>query len=160
MPQVTDSIDVKAPISAVYALWTQFEDFPKFMGGVESITQQTDTMLHWVVSIKGVEREFDAEITEQHLDERVAWRSTDGETHAGVVTFHRIDDDTTRVNVQIDWKPQGVVEAAGALLQVDDMQIKQDLKRFKEIAEAAPAQQAVDQGWDGDVERPADRLGQ
>lgn len=160
MPQVTDSIDVKAPISAVYALWTQFEDFPKFMGGVESITQQTDTMLHWVVSIKGVEREFDAEITEQHLDERVAWRSTDGETHAGVVTFHRIDDDTTRVNVQIDWKPQGVVEAAGALLQVDDLQIKQDLKRFKELAEAAPAQQAVDQGWDGDVERPADRLGQ
>ncbi|WP_425842845.1 SRPBCC family protein [Agrococcus sp. TSP3-2-1] len=160
MPQVTDSIDVKAPISAVYALWTQFEDFPKFMGGVESITQQTDTMLHWVVSIKGVEREFDAEITEQHLDERVAWRSTDGETHAGVVTFHRIDDDVTRVNVQIDWKPQGVVEAAGALLQVDDLQIKQDLKRFKELAEAAPAQQAVDQGWDGDVERPADRLGQ
>ncbi|QUW18301.1 SRPBCC family protein [Agrococcus sp. Marseille-Q4369] len=160
MPQVTDSIDVKAPISAVYALWTQFEDFPKFMGGVESITQQTDTMLHWVVSIKGVEREFDAEITEQHLDERVAWRSTDGETHAGVVTFHRIDDDMTRVNVQIDWKPQGVVEAAGALLQVDDLQIKQDLKRFKELAEAAPAQQAVDQGWDGDVERPADRLGQ
>ncbi|ERG64481.1 MULTISPECIES: SRPBCC family protein [Agrococcus] len=160
MPQVTDSIDVKAPISAVYALWTQFEDFPKFMGGVESITQQTDTMLHWVVSIKGVEREFDAEITEQHLDERVAWRSTDGETHAGVVTFHRIDDDQTRVNVQIDWKPQGVVEAAGALLQVDDLQIKQDLKRFKELAEAAPAQQAVDQGWDGDVERPADRLGQ
>lgn len=160
MPQVTDSIDVKAPISAVYALWTQFEDFPKFMGGVESITQQTDTMLHWVVSIKGVEREFDAEITEQHLDERVAWRSTDGETHAGVVTFHRIDDDMTRVNVQIDWKPQGVVEAAGALLQVDDLQVKQDLKRFKELAEAAPAQQAVDQGWDGDVERPADRLGQ
>lgn len=160
MPQVTDSIDVKAPISAVYALWTQFEDFPKFMGGVESITQQTDTMLHWVVSIKGVEREFDAEITEQHPDERVAWRSTDGETHAGVVTFHRIDDDMTRVNVQIDWKPQGVVEAAGALLQVDDLQIKQDLKRFKELAEAAPAQQAVDQGWDGDVERPADRLGQ
>ncbi|WP_026372746.1 SRPBCC family protein [Agrococcus lahaulensis] len=160
MPQVTDSIDVKAPISAVYALWTQFEDFPKFMGGVESITQQTDTMLHWVVSIKGVEREFDAEITEQHLDERVAWRSTDGETHAGVVTFHRIDDDTTRVNVQIDWKPQGLVEAAGAALQVDDLQIKQDLKRFKEIAEAAPAQQAVDAGWDGDVERPADRLGQ
>ncbi|MCR8671849.1 SRPBCC family protein [Agrococcus sp. HG114] len=160
MPQVTDSIDVKAPISAVYALWTQFEDFPKFMGGVESITQLTDTTLHWVVSIAGVEREFDAEITEQHMDERVAWRSLDGETHAGVVTFHRIDDDTTRVNVQIDWKPQGVVEAAGALLQIDDAQIGKDLKRFKEIAEATPAQQAVDAGWEGDVERPTDRLGQ
>lgn len=159
MPQVTDSIDVKAPISAVYGLWTQFEDFPKFMSGVESITQQTDDRLHWVVSIAGVEREFDAEITEQHMDERVAWRSLDGETHAGVVTFHRIDDDTTRVNVQIDWKPQGIVEQAGALLQVDDIQIGHDLKRFKELAEAAPARHAAEKGWEGDIERPADSSG-
>lgn len=159
MPQVTESIDVHAPISAVYALWTRFEEFPRFMGGVDSITQQTDTQLHWKVSIAGVEREFDAEITEQHPDERVAWRSTDGETHAGVVTFHRIDDDVTRVNVQIDWKPQGLVEQAGALLQVDDMQIGNDLKRFKEIAEQAPSQQAAESGWDGDVQRPADSTG-
>ena len=159
MPQVTDSIDVKAPISAVYALWTQFEDFPQFMGGVESITQLTDDKLHWKVSIAGVEREFDAEITEQHLDERVAWRSIDGETHAGVVTFHRIDDDTTRVNVQIDWKPQGIVEAAGALLQVDDAQIGKDLKRFKEIAESAPPRLAAESGWDGDIQRSPDSQG-
>ncbi|MFA4841394.1 MAG: SRPBCC family protein [Agrococcus sp.] len=159
MPQVTDSIDVNAPISAVYALWTRFEDFPQFMGGVESITQQTDDRLHWVVSIAGVEREFDAEITEQHQDERVAWRSIDGETHAGVVTFHRIDDDTTRVNVQIDWKPQGIVEAAGALLQVDDAQIGKDLKRFKEIAEQAPPRQAAESGWEGDIPRSPDRSG-
>ena len=159
MPQVTDSIDVKAPISAVYALWTQFEDFPQFMGGVESITQLTDDKLPWKVSIAGVERAFDAEITEQHLDERVAWRSIDGETHAGVVTFHRIDDDPTRVNVQIDWKPQGIVEAAGALLQVDDAQIGKDLKRFKEIAEAAPSRQAAESGWDGDIQRSPDSQG-
>ncbi|WP_306233163.1 SRPBCC family protein [Agrococcus beijingensis] len=159
MPQVNDSIDVQAPISAVYALWTQFEDFPKFMGGVESITQQTDDKLHWEVSIAGVEREFDAEITEQHLDERVAWRSLDGETHAGVVTFHRIDDSTTRVNLQLDWKPQGVVEAAGALLQIDDAQIGKDLKRFKELAEQAPARQAAESGWEGDISRPADGVG-
>ena len=159
MPQVTDSIDVKAHISAVYALWTRFEEFPRFMGGVESITQLTDAKLHWVVSIAGVEREFDAEITEQHQDERVAWRSTDGETHAGVVTFHRISDDETRVNVQIDWKPQGIVEAAGALLQVDDAQIGKDLKRFKEIAEEAPAQLAAESGWEGDIDRAPDSTG-
>lgn len=160
MPQLTDSIDVNAPISAVYSLWTQFEDFPRFMGGVESITQLTDDKLHWVVSIAGVEREFDAEITEQHMDERIAWRSLDGETHAGVVTFHRIDDDTTRVTLQLDWKPQGVVEQVGALLQIDDLQIGKDLRKFKEIAEATPGSQAVEEGWDGDIDRPADRLGQ
>jgi uncharacterized membrane protein len=159
MPQITDSIDVEAPISAVYGLWTQFERFPEFMGGVESITQQTDDRLHWVVSVAGVEREFDAEITEQHPDERVAWRSVDGETHAGVVTFHRLDDATTRVNVQIDWKPQGVVEAAGALLQIDDAQVGKDLKRFKELAERVSPTQAAEAGWDGDIERPADATG-
>ncbi len=159
MPQMTDSIDVKAPISAVYALWTRFEDFPKFMGGVERITQQTDERLHWEVSIAGVDREFDAEITEQHKDERVAWRSIDGETHAGVVTFHRIDDAMTRVNVQIDWKPQGAVEAIGALLQIDDLQIGKDLKRFKELAEAEPSTSAAESGWDGDIDRSKDSTG-
>ncbi|WP_072314481.1 SRPBCC family protein [Agrococcus sp. Marseille-P2731] len=159
MPKLTDSIDVNAPISAVYALWTQFEDFPKFMGGVESITQLDDKRLHWVVSIAGVEREFDAEITEQHLDERVAWTSTDGETHAGVVTFHRIDDDQTRVSLQLDWKPQGIVEKAGALLQIDDLQIGKDLRTFKELAEQAPAEHAANSGWEGDIERPADSTG-
>ncbi len=159
MPQMSDSIDVDAPISAVYALWTRFEDFPQFMGGVESITQQTDKRLHWVVKIAGVEREFDAEITEQHQDERVAWRSIDGETHAGVVTFHRLDDDKTRVNVQIDWKPQGIVEAAGALLQIDDAQIGKDLRRFKELAESAPPAAAAESGWDGDIDRPSDATG-
>lgn len=159
MTELTDRIDVEAPISAVYSLWTQFEDFPKFMGGVESITQQTDDKLHWVVSIAGVEREFDAEITEQNMDERIAWRSTDGETHAGVVTFHRLDENTTRVMLQLDWKPQGVVEQVGALLQIDDLQIGRDLKKFKKLAEEAPAQQAVDHGWDGEIDRSADSTG-
>lgn len=159
MPQLTDSIDVKAPISAVYALWTRFEDFPKFMSGVDSITQQNDKDLHWEVSIAGVDRSFDATITEQHQDERVAWASTDGETHAGVVTFHRLSDDETRVNLQLDWKPQGIVEKLGALLQIDDLQIANDLKRFKEIAEEAPSNQAASSGWEGDIDRSPDATG-
>ncbi|PJJ72572.1 polyketide cyclase/dehydrase/lipid transport protein [Diaminobutyricimonas aerilata] len=156
MPTVEKSIDVDVPITTAYNQWTQFESFPQFMGGVEEIVQVTDTSTHWKVSIAGVEREFDAEITEQHPDERVAWKSTDGETHAGVVTFHRLGDTQTRVTVQLDWKPQGVLEQAGALLQVDDVQIGNDLKKFKKLIES----QGFETGaWRGDVDRETDATG-
>ena len=107
MPNVTKSIDVSVPVRTAYNQWTQFESFPNFMGGVESITQTDDTHSHWVTKVGGVTREFDTEITEQHPDERVAWKSTDGTTHAGVVTFHRLGEGETRVTVQLDWEPRG-----------------------------------------------------
>ena len=154
MTTVEKSIDVNVPITTAYNQWTQFEEFPRFMGGVEKITQIDDTHLHWEVSIAGVDREFDAEITEQHPDERIAWRSTDGESHAGVVTFHRVEDAVTRINVQIDWKPKDLLEKVGSLLQVDDIQIGNDLKRFKELIES----QGVEDGaWRGDVKDPDER---
>lgn len=156
MTTVEKSIDVAVPVSVAYNQWTQFEEFPEFMNGVEKITQIDDTHLHWNVSIAGQKREFDAEITEQHPDERIAWRSTDGETHAGVVTFHRLADDQTRVTVQFDWLPEGIVEKAGSLLQVDDAQVSSDLKRFKDIIEAQGFETG---GWRGDVDRPADATG-
>lgn len=137
MVELADRIDVRAPIGAVYALWNRFEEFPAFMGGVESVTRQPDGRLHWAVAIAGIERAFDAEITEQQPDERIAWRSVDGEQHSGVVTFHRVDDETTRVLLQMHWKPQGFIEEIGAVLQLDDLQIGHDLRRFKEIAERA-----------------------
>src|SRR3954466_5225533 len=94
---VQESVDVDVPIRVAYDQWTQFESFPQFMGGVERITQLDDTHTHWVTNVDGVKREFDAEITEQHPEERVAWTSTGGEAkHAGVVTFHKLDDATTR----------------------------------------------------------------
>ena len=110
MVSVTKSVDVEAPLSTVYNQWTQFEDFPQFMGGVDQITAIDDPHTHWVTSIGGQRREFDTEITEQHPDERIAWKSTDGTTHAGVITFHRLGDTTTRVTAQIDWQPEGLVE--------------------------------------------------
>lgn len=156
MTTIEKSIDVDVPITVAYNQWTQFEDFPKFMSGVESITQIDDEHLHWNVSVGGVEREFDAEITEQHPDERVAWKSTGGPQHAGVVSFHRLDDDSTRVTLQLDWEPEGFVETAGALLQIDDMQVASDLKKFKELIEA----QGVETGaWRGDVDRAPDATG-
>lgn len=151
MTSVTKSVDVAVPITTAYNQWTQFESFPEFMGGVDSITQTDDTHTHWVTSVGGVKREFDTEITEQHPDERVAWKSTDGTTHAGVVTFHRLDDIQTRVTVQLDWEPEGVVEKIGAAVGVDDHQVKADLERFKSFIEGRGSEQGE---WRGDVARP------
>ena len=152
MPSVTESIDVAVPVQTAYNQWTQFESFPNFMGGVESIAQTDDTHSHWVTKIGGVTREFDTEITEQHPDERVAWKSTDGTTHAGVVTFHRLDEGQTKVTVQLDWQAEGIVEKAGALIGVDDHQVKADLDRFKSYIEG---QSHEDGAWRGNIDAPS-----
>jgi uncharacterized membrane protein len=139
MASVQESVDVDVPIRVAYDQWTQFESFPQFMGGVERITQLDDTHTHWVTKIGGVEREFDAEITEQHPEERIAW------------TFHRLDEAKTRVMIQIDWEPEGLVEKAGAAVGIDDRQVKADAKRFKEYIESRGSETGA---WRGDVERP------
>lgn len=149
MASIVKSVDVEVPVSEAYNQWTQFESFPKFMTGVDSITQTDDTHSHWVTSIGGVNREFDTEITEQHPDERVAWKSTDGTTHAGVITFHRLGDTTTRVTAQIDWQPEGLAEKAGAVLGFDDRQVSSDLDHFKEFIESRGSETGA---WRGDVE--------
>ncbi|MDT4939005.1 MAG: hypothetical protein QOG80_2676 [Pseudonocardiales bacterium] len=152
MTSVTKSVDVAVPVRKAYDQWTQFETFPQFMGGVESIEQQDATHARWKTRVGGVEREFDTEITEQHPDERVAWKSTDGVTHAGVVTFHRLSADETRVTVQLDWTPDGAVETIGALIGADDHQVKADLDRFKDFIENRSQQTGE---WRGDVTPPA-----
>src|SRR4028118_1597649 len=114
MASVVESIDVNVPVNTAYNQWTQFEEFPRFMEGVKSVTQTDDTHLHWVAEIAGKEEEWDAEVSEQHPDERVAWTSITGAKNAGVVTFHRIDDNQTRVTLQRDAEPEGVVENVGA----------------------------------------------
>ena len=146
---VLDSIDVHVPVRAAYNQWTQFESFPGFMEGVERIDQLRPTTTHWVTRIAGVEREFDAEITEQHPDERVAWTTTNGTHQAGVVTFHRIDDDTTRVTLQLDHDPQGFVEKVGDALGIVQRRVKGDLANFKEFIEARGTEEG---GWRGDVD--------
>jgi uncharacterized membrane protein len=122
------------------------------MGGVERITQLDDTHTHWVTTIDGLTRQFDAEITEQHPEERIAWTSTSGEAEqAGVVTSHRLDDSRTRVMIQIDQEPEGVVEKAGAALDFDDRQVKVAAQRFKEFIESRGTETGA---WRGDVDRP------
>jgi uncharacterized membrane protein len=150
MPQIIETVDVNVPVSVAYNQWTQFESFPHFLDEVVSITQIDDTHNHWVVNVGGAEREFDAEITEQHPDERVAWRSIGGETeHAGVVTFHKLDESTTRVTAQIDWDPQGLLEKVGALVGAGSHAVKKDLDNFKEFIEGRGSATG---SWRGDVE--------
>jgi len=151
MSSITESVDVAVPVPTAYNQWTQFESFPQFMEGVESVSQLGDTMTHWVIDVGGVHREFDARITEQHPDERVAWESVAGPRHAGVVTFHRLNDTESRVTLQIETDPEGLVENAADALGFLSRRAKRDLGRFKEFIETRGTETG---GWRGDVEPP------
>lgn len=151
MSTVVESVDVNVPVSTAYNQWTQFESFPNFMDGVEEIRQVTDELTHWVVDVAGVRREFDARITEQHPDERVAWASLDGPRHAGVVTFHRLDDAHTRVTVQMDIDPAGIAETVGDKTGLIDRRVKNDVRNFKEFIESRGTATGA---WRGDIDRP------
>ena len=144
------SIEVDQPIRTVYNQWTQFEEFPKFMEGVEQVKQLDDTTLRWKAEIGGQEREWTAKITEQHPDERVAWRSTEGATNAGVVTFHKLDPQRTRVMLQLEFDPEGFVEKAGEKLGAVGTRIQGDLERFKTFIEERGSETGA---WRGEVEQ-------
>ncbi|WP_457962294.1 SRPBCC family protein [Arthrobacter sp. D1-29] len=148
MESVKETIDVAVPVSTAYNQWTQFESFPQFMSGVESVTQLTDTTNHWVTKIGGVEREFDTEIVDQTPDERIAWRSVDGKSHAGRVHFTPLDAGNTRISVHFEWGPETFTEKAGAALNLDDMRVKADMRRFKEFIESRGAETGA---WRGEV---------
>ena len=141
-------VHVAVPVRTAYNQWTQFEEFPRFMDGVESVQQLDDTRLRWVAEIGNKREEWDAEITEQNPDQRVAWKANGGKGNAGVVTFHRLDDDETRVTVQMDWEPEGVIENVGTALGFDDRQVSKDLDRFKELIESRGQETGA---WRGEV---------
>jgi uncharacterized membrane protein len=149
MSSTEESVEVEVPVRTAYDQWTQFEEFPRFMEGVESVRQIDDTHLHWTAEIAGARREWDAEITEQRPDERVAWRSTSGTTHAGVVTFHRLDERRSKIMLQLDVEPEGLVETAGDKLGFVKRQAVGDLERFKEFIEARGTESGA---WRGTVE--------
>jgi len=150
MPSIEKSVEVEVPVSTAYNQWTQFEEFPSFMNGVETVKQLDDTHLHWVASIGGHEEEWDAEITEQIPDERIAWKATSGKGNAGVVTFHKLDENRTKIMLQLDWESEGMVEALGSMLGQDDRAVKGDLERFKELIEKRGAESGA---WRGEVKQ-------
>jgi uncharacterized membrane protein len=144
------SVDVEVPVRTAYDQFTQFEEFPRFMENVNRIEQLDDTTTRWTVEIAGAERTWDADITEQTPDERIAWRSRGETKHAGVVTFHRLDEGRTRVMLQLDVEPEDWVEKAGDALGVIDRSAKKDLENFKSFIE----ERGVESGaWRGEVDQ-------
>ena len=147
----TESVDVAVPIRTAYNQWTQFEEFPRFMSGVQEVRQLGATMTHWTVEIGGVRREFDARITEQLPDERVAWTSTSGPKQGGVVTFHRLDPEHTRVTAQLEMEPEGLAEQVADKTGLVSHRVKSDLERFREFIEGHGQETGA---WRGQVDRP------
>lgn len=148
---IEQSIDVDVPVRVAYNQWTQFEMFPRFMEGVVRVTQLDDTHLHWKANIGGKPKEWDAVITEQFPDERIAWTNTTGARNAGVVTFHRLTDDKTRIMLQLEYEPEGMVENVADWLGVVTARVRGDLRRFKAFIEAQGHETGA---WRGVVEHP------
>ena len=151
MPKIEESIDVAVPVRQAYNQWTQFEEFPKFMEGVRSVQQLDDTHVRWVAEIRGESREWTTEIVEQQPDEKVEWKTIEGEVrNDGVVTFEQVGGDRTRVNVAMDVAGESAAEnAAGDLLGVVKRQVRGDLERFKELVETRDDETGA---WRGTVQ--------
>jgi uncharacterized membrane protein len=154
MARVEHSVDVDVSVQTAYNQWTQFESFPEFMEAVKEVRQVDDTHLHWVADVAGKHEEWDAEITEQIPDERIAWRSINGAPNAGVVTFHRLGSDKTRIMLQIETEPQRISEKVGEALGFLQRQVKEDLERFKKFVESRGTETGA---WRGEVQAPHHR---
>ncbi|MEU3829003.1 cyclase [Streptomyces sp. SID486] len=153
MSKVKEAVEVDVPLHTAYNQWTQFEDFPNFMEGVEEITQLDDRHNHWTTKIGGVRREFDTEIVDQLPDERITWRTTSGDTtQRGSVRFERLDDTHTKVELVMEIEPSGAAEKAADLLGTIDRRVKGDMKRFKSYIEDRGGESG---GWRGRI-RPGD----
>jgi uncharacterized membrane protein/ElaB/YqjD/DUF883 family membrane-anchored ribosome-binding protein len=133
---IEKSIDINVPLRTAYNQWTQFEEFPRFMEGVESVKQLDDTTLQWVANVGGERKEWRARITEQVPDHHIAWRSEGGEFTSGVVSFQPLGPDKTRVTVRLTYEPKGVTEKLGDMLGVVSRRVEGDLERFKNFIES------------------------
>jgi uncharacterized membrane protein len=149
MSRIVESIDVDVPVRITYDQWTQFEEFPRFMEGVKQVRQVDDTTLEWTAEIKGIERSWKAEVTEQEPDTVIAWRSTSGAKNDGRVTFEPLGENRTRVTLQLDVEPDDPIEKAGDALGFVERQVEGDLRRFKEFIDSRGTPTG---GWRGEVE--------
>jgi uncharacterized membrane protein len=148
MAEVHESIEVNVPVSTAYNQWTQFEEFPKFMENVESVTQIDDTHLRWVAEIAGKRNEWEAEIVRQEPDRVVAWKSVDGKGTSGEVKFEPLGSDRTKIDVTISCEPEGMLESLGEKIGADTLGVKKDLSNFKELIERRGAETGA---WRGEV---------
>jgi uncharacterized membrane protein len=148
MGEVKESIDVNVPVSTAYNQWTQFEDFPKFMDNVESVTQLDDTHLRWIAEIRGKREEWKAEITHQEPDKVIAWRALEGKENSGRVEFEPLEGNRTRIEATLVWEPEGLVEATADKIGVSDRAINVDLENFKQLIEGRGVETGA---WRGEV---------
>ncbi len=148
METVEQSIEVEAPAEVVYNQWTQFEEFPRFMEGIEAVHQRDAKRLHFVAKIGGKREEWDAEILEQIPEQKISWRVVSGKPNEGTVFFDKAPDGKTIVRAAIAFEPQGVVEKAGAMFGIVDARVKGDLRRFKEFIESRGHETGA---WRGEI---------
>jgi uncharacterized membrane protein len=148
METIEKSITVDVPVRTAYNQWTQFEEFPQFMAGVEEVRQQGDKFTHWRANIGGKTEEWDAEIIEQTPDQRVAWRSTTGSHNAGTVSFLPQGVNQTQVTLRLEYEPEGVIENVGDALGLVERRVTGDLERFKEFIETRGSETGA---WRGEI---------
>ena len=145
---IDESIEVNVPVSAAYNQWTQFEDFPLFMEGVEHVEQLDDTRLHWIAKVGGKTNEWDAKILEQHPDKQISWISEDGKKTRGTVTFEPVGESKARIRLSMSYRAEGLQETLGSAAGLDQRRVRGDLDRFKELIESRGAESAA---WRGEV---------
>lgn len=151
MERVERTIEVEAPIDMVYNQWTQFEEFPRFMQGVESVTQVDDATLHWVAEVAGRRKEWDAHITEQVPDKVVAWEGFGDTDNMGRVFFESLGEGRTRVSIAIDYETEGAIEKIGDALGVLSRRVEGDLERFRDLIETRGRETGA---WRGEIHEP------
>ncbi|MGI8927535.1 MAG: SRPBCC family protein [Tepidiformaceae bacterium] len=148
MARVMKTIEVDVPVRTAYDQWTQFEEFPRFMEGVESVQQMGDRRLHWCATVAGKKKEWDAEIREQVPDEKIIWNSTSGDENAGMVKFDSLGADKTRVHLEMSYDPEGFTETAGDMLGFVSRRVEGDLRRFKDFIESRGTETGA---WRGEI---------
>jgi uncharacterized protein YndB with AHSA1/START domain len=150
MGAITHSIVVNAPLGTVYNQWMRFEEFPRFMEGVHEVRQDGPKTLFWKARIGGKEKQWEAEITEQVPNKRIAWQSVDGAPNMGAVTFEPLDVEQTRVTLTMEYEPEGFFEKAGDAIGIPSGRIEGDLNRFREFMENGASESGA---WRGQIEQ-------
>ena len=135
MPTIETSIEVNVPEYTAYAQWTKFAEFPQFMEGVKEVTRLDGKRFHWKAEIAGQEKEWETEVTEQAADQRLAWTSRGGDIKRWVVIFHPLSSAKSKIMLQVEYDPQGVVEHGGEALDMVSQRVHGDLERFKVLIE-------------------------
>jgi uncharacterized membrane protein len=146
---VDESIEVGVPVATAYNQWTQFEEFPLFMEGVDDVRQLDDTRLHWVATIGGQTAEWDAKILEQHPDTQISWISEDGKKTRGTVSFESIGESKTLIRLSMSYKTEGALEQLGSAAGLDSKRVRGDLERFKDLIESRGTESGE---WRGEIE--------